>query len=126
MANSLIALVDVEGKTANNKTVSFKKGQYVGDLTKNNNNVTLLVNNLFNVNAESVAIIVQPEAKIQDTSLPVKTPNEVKNDSNNKVKKIISIALIGGGIYAFMKGNRAIGISLFVFGLIMGKKIINN
>lgn len=119
----LIALKDT--KVFNSKTGSsrmVKKGEYVGVLTKNNNDGTYLVNDSELVDEENVAVMVQDNAIIVDK--PKNTPVPGSNTTQNAIKwkRIIGVALLGAGIYFFYKGKRGIGVTMIVASLFMIKK----
>lgn len=123
----LIALTDT--KVFNSKTGSsrmVKKGEYVGVLTKNNNDGTYLINDNELVDEENVAVMVQDNATIVDKPKNAPVPGSNTTQQAIKWKRIIGVALLGSGIYFFVKGKRGIGITMIVASLLMIKRNFNS
>lgn len=128
---NLIAIkdeVNVFKPDGSNRSVKF--GQLVGVYNSNLNNGFLRLATGETVDVDSVAIDANPngskviEKQSYESNMPVQgATQKINNPSPNNTRKLIALALIAGGIYFAFNNRKAMGISLFVFGLIMLKRI---
>lgn len=121
MASKIIALevqlsIYKDGETAK----KYAKGDIIGTLTENLNNGTLLVNDNEIVDENKVAIILGASDAVFNTSKDV-LPSVTAEQKNAKIKKIVSLAIIGGGAFLIYKNKKAIGLAVIVAGLLMVK-----
>jgi hypothetical protein len=125
--NTVIALEKQQSIfTDGNAGNMYATGQRIGELTKNLNNGTLLINGNEIVKIEKVAILLNQNETIVDTKSNYVVPKPTTAMSSDKVKKIVALAVLGVGIYLLYKGKIALGIGVGIAGLVLTKKNFQN
>lgn len=127
--------VDVFAPNGGKRQVSF--GQTVGELKQNSNDGFLVLTTGEKVDIDEVAVDANPQVaatpeKIEKVDFKANQPIQgtvAKINSNKaqnkKFRKLIALGLTGGGIYFFFNGRKSIGITMFVFGIILLKRNSN-
>lgn len=122
--------VDVYAPNGSSRQVKF--GQYVGDLKQNSNDGFLVLTSNEKVDIDAVAInnsdtpttAVPIQKSAFETNQPIQgSVAKINNtDKNIRLRKLIALGLTGGGVYFFFNGRKSLGITMFVFGIIMLKR----
>lgn len=123
MASKIIALVDLSSVQPGTGVVlrKYKAGEIIGDFTRNLNNGTIEVNKNAIVETNKVAIMINNVDSIAPTKT-VATQIASVQDRNLKIRKIISLAILGAGAYFLYQNKKAVGITLVVTGLFLVKR----
>ena len=131
----LIAIQDtVDVYAPNGSTRQVQFGQYVGDLKQNSNDGFLVLTSNEKVDIDAVAIDNSASSETT-TSVPIQKSTFETNqpiqgsvakinttDRNIRLRKLIALGLTGGGVYFFFNGRKSLGITMFIFGIIMLKR----
>jgi ribosomal protein S3 len=123
MASKVIALVDLSSAQPGTGVIlqKYKAGEIIGDFTRNLNNGTIEVNKNAIVETNKVAIMINSVDSIAPTKT-VATQIASVQDRNLKIRKIISLAILGAGAYFLYQNKKAVGITLVVTGLFLVKR----
>ena len=123
MASKVIALVDLSSAQPGTGVIlqKYKAGEIIGDFTRNLNNGTIEVNKNAIVETNKVAIMINSVDSIAPTKTGATQIASVQ-DRNLKIRKIISLAILGAGAYFLYQNKKAVGITLVVTGLFLVKR----